>query len=451
MRHRSSRTIAVAGAALIAAGALVAVPTRADARPTPGSAVVVSPFRPARHETAAGSAAIISALRFGDQGGRFVVRISGAPADSRCSFSAALEGVALSFDRTFACSRSFAHAGRVRPNLEPEAHRWTIRAAVITGSRRHRVAWVITVAGHRLSLSNLPRPSDHLTAGHKPTLPAAPSPHLPDLPTPTLPPEPTPHLPELPTTTTVPPSTTTTTVPPATTVPPTSTTQPGPTTTTTAPAPAAIESTNWSGYAAELSSNSVTEVGATWIVPMLNCSATPTGEDANWVGVDGTSASAPALFQTGVLDRCVAGSQESQTWWEDIQGNPPAPAQGLFAVQPGDAITASVSEVSPGTWRYAVTDKTTGQTATAQMSYDGPGASADYIEEDPSIESSFGSLSLAPLADFGTVSFSGLTLNGSLPPLSFSTDSIEIVQSGSVLASPSAPTSGGGFTVTYAG
>lgn len=196
------------------------------------------------------------------------------------------------------------------------------------------------------------------------------------------------------------------------------------------------------------SAGSVSEVGASFTVPTLNCAATPQGQDAEWVGVDGTSGD--SLFQAGVASSCASGIQQSTAWYEDIQGNPPDPAQELFTVSPGDLITAQVQEISPGSWQYAVSDVTSGQSSSASMPFDGPAAAADWIEEDPATETSGGSIHLLPYADFGGVSFTNLSLNGQAPSLDLGADGISLVQSGQLLALPSPP-SGDGFGVTYQG
>lgn len=209
--------------------------------------------------------------------------------------------------------------------------------------------------------------------------------------------------------------------------------------------PLADQSSNWSGYVLATTPGSVNEVGATWQVPSLACAKTPNGQDAEWVGVDGASGQAnDGLFQAGIASSCQGTQQSSFAWYEEL----PAAAQPIFVVFAGDTITAQVSQLSPGTWQYELTDVTTGQSASQAFAYSGPGASAEWIEEDPATSGQFGALQLAPYADYGSVRFTGVTANGMAPALDLAGDGVELVQGGVVLSVPSAPI-GDGFTVSY--
>ncbi len=79
-------------------------------------------------------------------------------------------------------------------------------------------------------------------------------------------------------------------------------------------------STNWSGYVVPSSSALVTDVSANWTVPTLDCSDTPTGNSATWVGIGGeywtTGGWSGSLLQTGLNDDCVDGVQQDTAWWE---------------------------------------------------------------------------------------------------------------------------------------
>jgi hypothetical protein len=81
---------------------------------------------------------------------------------------------------------------------------------------------------------------------------------------------------------------------------------------------------------------------------------------------------------------------------------------------------------------------------TTDLSYSG-GYTAEWIVEDYTQGTA-----LVPFADYGTVSFSGLTTGGltswSLSP----SEGVEIFQGGAVLSTPSPPASGG-FSVSYTG
>jgi len=176
-------------------------------------------------------------------------------------------------------------------------------------------------------------------------------------------------------------------------------------------------------------------------VPTLNCAGTPNGHVAQWIGVDGESNS--NLFQTGTESTCASGVQSNEAWVEEL----PAAADNFQSVATGDTIIAHIWQVSSGEWQFTLDDVTAGwqETLLQPTAYSGPGTSAEWINEDPTDASTN---TLFPFADFGTVTFSNISFDGSLPNLSLSTNGIEMVQNGSVLALPSAPSSGG-FSVAY--
>jgi hypothetical protein len=232
-------------------------------------------------------------------------------------------------------------------------------------------------------------------------------------------------------------------------------------------APPFVQNPNWSGYVVP-SSSIVTQVSGRFTVPTLNCSQTPNAGESTWVGIGGYKSSGD-LLQTGVTSDCVGGIQaDDPAWWEEY----PEVAETDFAgmsVSPGDQIQASVYESSSGTaWVTCVDDVTTGvsgvmvtgegwgvttggctgtfvlQGSTASLTYAG-GYTAEWIVEDYELSDG----SVEPFADYGTVTFTAL--GTSLSSWSLTTDEQSgIVQGGSILSVPSAP-SGDGFSVTYTG
>ncbi len=388
-------TAPMACAATLAAAGLVPL-TAMNGAPAAASRIAAPERLVAR---AAPVHASLSAAHYAAKGGRLIVHLSHIPALSTCAFSSGA-GVGR-YAGTFACAGRFVHVGIVHPNFANVARRWTVRASVAAGGRLRHFAWVISLAA-------------------RPT-------------------------PDTPTT-----SPTTTSPTPASTAPsalPTPSSAPPTSPTPTSPTPGSLSS-NWAGYSLRGSAGSINEVAATFRVPTVNCTVTPQGQDAEWVGVDGTSGA--SLFQTGVASSCASGVQQSTAWYEDIQGNPPVPAQDLFTASPGDLIRAQVQEISPGSWQYVLSDLTSGQSASASMAFDGPGAAADWIEEDPATATYGGNVHLLPYADFGSVSFTDLSLNGQAPSLDLAGDGIALVQSGQIRALPTSP-SGNGFSVTYQG
>lgn len=385
------RLVIALGASLLGIGGGVAAAPGAGASVRGAEHFAQEGNAPAGATASGTPVATITRRSYASNGGVFVVRLRGLPQRSTCVFTAGA-GVTRYAAKHTCGGGLFAHSGRVLPNATGVRRRWTVRATILSGARTRHFAWVVTIAGRPASPTG-PSSGGAGSATAPPLVPAA----------------------------------------------------------NCAPAPASgpSDSTNWAGYVLSVPNGCATEVGATWAVPTLDCAASaldpgaaPT-QDANWVGVDGTGTTAD-LFQTGTASECVNGVQLSHAWYEDIQGNPPAPEVALFPVNPGDTISASVSQVTAGLWQYTITDATSGE-ASSQLAYSGPGASADWIEEDPSVESANGTIQLVPFANCGAVSFTSITLNGSPPSLTTG-DATNIVQHGTSLAVAGPPTPTG-FTV----
>jgi hypothetical protein len=153
-------------------------------------------------------------------------------------------------------------------------------------------------------------------------------------------------------------------------------------------------SSNWSGYAA--GSGTYTAVSGTWTVPQapLNGSF---GASAAWVGIGGVRSR--DLIQAGTQEVISsAGHVSYQAWIETL---PEASRQVPLSVAPGDSVTVSISQQSPGNWLVSMANNSTGQTYQKNVAYDSSLSSAEWIEEAPSM----GRRGVVPLDDFGSIQF----------------------------------------------
>lgn len=196
-------------------------------------------------------------------------------------------------------------------------------------------------------------------------------------------------------------------------------------------------STNWSGY--DVAGGTYRTVRATWVQPAVNCTAT--AYSSFWVGIDGDTSN--TVEQTGSEADCQGTRPVYSAWYEMY---PKFPVTFSNPVAPGDHFSATVSTDGNGSFTLSLKDTTKGWTqTTTQRLKKAQLASAEVIAEAPS--SSGGVL---PLANFGTVSFSGATVNGSA--LTSSTRGIDAItmktSSGTVKAQPSS-ISNGSFSVTW--
>jgi hypothetical protein len=200
----------------------------------------------------------------------------------------------------------------------------------------------------------------------------------------------------------------------------------------------ADESTNWSGQIA--TGLSFTSITGNWTVPTVQ----PTqyeGASATWIGIDGGPSSPNSIIQTGTAQVTQDGVTSYTAWYELY----PQPAVTLGYVSPGDQMQAHIYRTAPDTWTLSIADATTGGTDSfPNLTYDGPGDSAEWIEELPTAVGS----AQPTLANFGSATFTDMlytpvgTVN--LTPIDMADES------GNVIAT-AGPTTGNpaSFTDTY--
>lgn len=197
-------------------------------------------------------------------------------------------------------------------------------------------------------------------------------------------------------------------------------------------------SSNWAGY--DVTGGTYTTVSASWTQPAVNCSITPTGWSSFWVGLDGDTSN--TVEQTGTEADCSSGRAVYSAWYEMY---PKFPKTYPNPVAPGDHFSATVTSDGRGSFTLTLSDTTRGwtQTTTARLK-SAKLASAEVIAEAPS--SSGGVL---PLADFGSVGFSGATVNGA--PLTSSTPGIDPITmaAGSTMKAQPSSLSNGSFSVAW--
>ncbi|KAJ6103977.1 peptidase A4 family-domain-containing protein [Penicillium sp. IBT 18751x] len=215
----------------------------------------------------------------------------------------------------------------------------------------------------------------------------------------------------------------------------------------------AEQSSNWAG--AVLVSSGFTEVSGTFIVPSPQI---PFGGDQNtqycataWVGIDGDTC-ATSILQTGV-DFCIQGSEVSyDAWYEWI----PADSVDFSGISfsAGDSVSVSVVATSKTTGTATITNNSNGQSVTHKFSSRETTSSlcetnAEWIVEDFTIISLSGQQSLAPFANFGTVTFTdAVAVRNGNPVGPSGANTISLVDgNGEVLASTSVK--GSTITVTY--
>lgn len=206
------------------------------------------------------------------------------------------------------------------------------------------------------------------------------------------------------------------------------------------PATATDLSYNWAGYVA--TGGPYTAVAGRWIVPKV-AAGQRVGADATWVGIGGVQSD--DLIQAGT-QAIVEGNAVGYQAWIEIMPDPSMPVP--LDVEPGDEVSATITQTAPGLWEISLTNETSGDSYRTAVAYASSLSSAEWVEEMPASISG----RLIPLNNFGTVRFvsasaraGGKTLGvaeaGGLP-LSM------ITRTGQALAVPSVLSESGGFIVS---
>ena len=196
-------------------------------------------------------------------------------------------------------------------------------------------------------------------------------------------------------------------------------------------------SDNWAGYAS--TGSSYTSVSSSWTQPSVSCGSEDT-YSSFWVGLDGDGTD--SVEQTGTEADCSGGQASYSSWYEMYPADPVTYSDD---VEPGDSFTATVTTDGSGDFTLTLTDNTQGWTETQnETGSSATGGSAEVIAEAPY------SNGVLPLSDFGTVDFTGATVDGSAIGDS-SPSSIDLVSDGGVTeaTTSSLDSSGEDFSVTW--
>jgi hypothetical protein len=201
------------------------------------------------------------------------------------------------------------------------------------------------------------------------------------------------------------------------------------------------QSTNWSGYAVTGANGSFTSVSASWTEPTANCAGVRKAQYSSfWVGLDGYNSS--SVEQTGTDADCSGKTPVYYGWYEMY---PAYPVNYSNTVKPGDAMSASVTFSGSDTFTLVLKDSTQNWTQTQTINQTGLArSSAEVITEAPS-----SNRGVLPLADFGTVTYSVSSANGTSLGTQNPIQIIMVDNSGNQKDSTSAINSQGGFSNTW--
>jgi hypothetical protein len=219
-----------------------------------------------------------------------------------------------------------------------------------------------------------------------------------------------------------------------------------------------VTSTNWSGYAVS-STSKFTDVVGSWVEPTATCTASGASYAAFWDGIDGYTSG--SVEQLGTDSDCLsAGHPNYYAWYEMYPAGSVELPTAQYPVKPGDTLTAQVAVTGFGLLYTLSLKSSEGWTySTTKFRLFLARSSAEMVAESPEICEI--TCSIASLADFGTVQFSGVeaAAGGTVAPFdtfSASSGPHEIIgetKAGVVRAQPTALSSSAGgdaFSIAWA-
>ena len=208
----------------------------------------------------------------------------------------------------------------------------------------------------------------------------------------------------------------------------------------------AIASTDWSGLIDNGPGASFTEIEGDWTVPAVVSSASDEAS-ATWIGIDGVSTS--SLIQTGTAENTGPdfGGNQYLAWVELLPGaeEPIGNSSEPAPVEPGDTMEAAILEGSTDMWTIDLSDVTQNWTFSQQFSYSTPGTTAEWIEEAPTVNGS-----VATLPDYGSTTFTNLSVGGTDVSAAVTTPVVLEDASGAIVSYPSdLNSSSDSFSLSY--
>lgn len=207
-----------------------------------------------------------------------------------------------------------------------------------------------------------------------------------------------------------------------------------------------IYTQNWSGN--YVAGSGLSHISASWTVPKVD--GNRPGVSSAWIGIGGLYGK-DRIIQIGTEQNCVpeSGSSGCTTQYYSVwEAYPENFAQVISEIRPGDRISASVDEISPGNWMLSMQNFTENITFSRKVVFNADQNSAEAIVELPQYKQTGEAYS--KLADFGSIKFYGVEANSGNGPLEPSLFA-QVLMYGSTYCTPSKMSGSGSFYVTWHG
>lgn len=221
-----------------------------------------------------------------------------------------------------------------------------------------------------------------------------------------------------------------------------------------------VMSHNWAGYA--LNVGPYTSVQGGWTVPAVtyqSYSGSPGVEvTSTWIGIGGQE-NDDTLIQIGTQEMAAPSGETAYfAWYEMLPATETAINPKQFPVAAGDTIdaiiqcTASCAAKTKSTWVLTLTNSKWPKPFTITLQYASSLASAEWIVEGPCVNNCNSSNpGFAYLPNYGTTTFTAITVNDAIPMLARSPNGIIMKDpNGNATSTPSNPIGGNSFTVNFA-
>jgi hypothetical protein len=219
-------------------------------------------------------------------------------------------------------------------------------------------------------------------------------------------------------------------------------------------------SNNWSGYGIN-GGGTYTTVQGSWTVPAVSYQAYSGSPDveasSTWIGVGGQDGD-ETLIQIGTMQAAAPGGDTEYFAWYEVLPDTEVPiSRKQYPVKPGDTITATIqctaacAPYALSTWVLTLTDAGNWpQPYTITLQYASSLTSVEWIMEGPCIkECGSSSPGFAYMPNYGSTTFSAISVNNTAPKLERSPNGIIMKDpNGNATSMPSDP-NGNSFTVNF--
>ena len=220
-------------------------------------------------------------------------------------------------------------------------------------------------------------------------------------------------------------------------------------------------SNNWSGYSIN-GGGTYSAVQGSWAVPAVSYQSYSNSPDveasSTWIGIGGQDGD-ETLIQIGTMQAAApSGEAEYFAWYEILPAAEVPISRKQYPIKPGDTITATIqctaacAPYALSTWVLTLTDPGSWpQPYTITLQYASSLTSVEWIMEGPCIKDcDSSSPDFAYMPNYGSTTFSAISVNNTAPTLSRSPNGIIMKDpNGNTTSMPSDPIDGNSFTVSF--